>query len=74
MHTDATMLIAGLTSLFAVSLLFLSLFVSGENGSGSKTRAVFKTGNPSFKGKPASQGLEPGEVEVPETIESARKP
>ena len=32
METSGTMIIAGLTTLFAVSLLFLSLFVSGRGG------------------------------------------
>jgi hypothetical protein len=74
MENDATMLIAGLTSLFAVSLLFLSLFVSGESGgAGGKARGIFKTGNPTLEGKPATQGLQKGHVDVPATLEAARQ-
>ena len=73
MENDATMLIAGLTSLFAVSLLFLSLFVSGESGGTGKGRGIFKTGNPTLKGKAATQGLQKGHVDVPATLEAARQ-
>lgn len=69
METDTTMLIAGLTSLFAVSLLFLSLFVSGESGGTGKGRTVFKTGKPPLDGKPATQA----KVDVPATLEAATR-
>jgi hypothetical protein len=36
METDTTMIIAGITALFAVSLLFFSLLISGESGGGPR--------------------------------------
>lgn len=34
MELDTTMIVAGITALFAVSLLFFSLLISGESGGG----------------------------------------
>ncbi len=76
MELDATMMIAGMTALFAVSLLFFSLFVSGESGGSGglrEGRGLFKTGNPTLGGKSATQGLEQGHVDVPATLEAGRQ-
>ncbi len=76
MQIDTTMLIAGITSLFAVSLLFMSLFFTGSSSGGGglrKSRGLFKTGNPTLGGRPATQGLERGHVDVPATLEAAQQ-
>jgi hypothetical protein len=67
------MLIAGMAALFAVSLLFMSLFVSGDSGGNGSRKGVFKTGNPTLEGKSATQGLERGHVDLPATLEAGRR-
>ena len=71
---DTTMMIAGVTALFAVSFLFFAMLVSGEGGSGLRHNpGVFKTGNPTLGGTSSTLGLSRGHVDVPATLEAGRQ-
>ena len=67
METSATLLIAGLSSLFAVSLLFLGLLVSGFTGrrDATKRRGMFQLPDAKPESKVSTQKLRRGHLDIP---------
>ncbi|NVB39729.1 hypothetical protein G6O69_17935 [Pseudenhygromyxa sp. WMMC2535] len=64
-----------MSAIFAVVMLGFSAFsAQGAAGGVSSNAGLFKSGNPTIDGHPATQSMTMPHVEPPETIERARHP